>query len=152
MTKPCGTPESTGRLWETLFSTKACCHLLCRKSLIHVVMYGFTPMCFSLWTSLWWSTLSNALLKSMTMTSVCWPWSKLSAISWVKPMSWVSQLCFDLNPCCWGQSIYSISYVVSVKIHVIHHVWHNDVFNLDGKLVHLLIFHVFAVICFSTII
>ena len=80
-------------------------------------MYGFTPMCFSLWTSLWWSTLSNALLKPMAMTSICWHWSKLSAITCVKQVSWVSQLCFDLNPL-----LLRAKHVMSVK--VIHHVWH----------------------------
>ncbi len=59
----------------------------------------------SLMDNLWWRSLSNALLKSSSKTSV-WPPSpprfKTSAQSWVACSNWVSHDNFYQKSCCWS--------------------------------------------------
>ena len=82
-TDPWGTPDSTGHAPDCSPSRTIFCDLPDKKDLIHAITVVFMPSRWSFSRSLWWSTLSNALLKSMTMTSVCPPWFKVSYRSWV---------------------------------------------------------------------
>ena len=106
-TDPWGTPDSTGQAPDCSPSRTTFCDLPDKKDLIHAFKAVFMPSRCSFSRSLWWSTLSNALLKSMTMTSVCPPWFKVSYRSWVNWISWVSQLTLLLNPCwLWNRRLF----------------------------------------------
>ena len=69
-TDPCGTPDVTGTLSDEVPSRTNICDLLLRKASIHSTVNISTLLVLSLWISLLWFTLSNALAKSMMMMSV----------------------------------------------------------------------------------
>ena len=68
-TDPCGTPDVTGTLSEEVPSRTTICDLLLRKASIHSTVNISTWWVLSLWISLLWFTLSNALAKSRMMMS-----------------------------------------------------------------------------------
>jgi len=99
-TVPCGTPEDTVDL--ELFSpfTITCCVLSVKKLLIHSRRVPFIPKWLSLWQRRTWETLSNALAKSIRITSVCLLSFMFSAISLTVPINCVSHDLFCWKPCC----------------------------------------------------
>ena len=77
----------------------------------HLSIGPSIPYNLSLWSNLWWGTVSNALEKSIIIRSV-WFWcSNELARSWMVWMSWVSHECRALNPCwhCQNSVTFSIS-------------------------------------------
>ena len=63
------------------------------------------PYLSSFWISLCCGTLSNALTKSITITSVCLPPLRLARIYSVKASNCVSVDRFFQNPCCLSKRI-----------------------------------------------
>ena len=61
----------TGTVEDCLPSSTTDCDLFWRNDLIHETVLRFTPRLNSLYISKLWSTLSNALLKSIIIMSVC---------------------------------------------------------------------------------
>ena len=97
-----GMPDNTGQLFDVWPSTTTLWNLCDNHAPIQFDVLLFIPIRFNLRiSSLWWSTLSKALEKSITATSVCLPLAMLSNISWVNVSNCVSQLSFDLK-LCWS--------------------------------------------------
>ena len=91
-TEPWGMPNNTGQLFDVWLSTTTLWNLCDNHAPIKFDVLLFIPMRFNLRISLWWSTLSKALEKSIMATSVCLPLAMLSKISWVNVSNCVSQL------------------------------------------------------------
>ena len=72
-TDPWGTPEVTGTECESSPARTTLCVLFSRKLFSHCNVVASMPHLNNLYSKLLWGTLSNALLKSITMTSVCPP-------------------------------------------------------------------------------
>ena len=108
-TDPCGYLYNTGQAPDCLPSRTTLCDLPDKKDIIHAIKVVFIPSRWSFSRSLWWLTLSNALLKSMTMTPVYPPWFEVSYRFWGTEIwiSWVSQLTLLLNPCwLWNKRLF----------------------------------------------
>lgn len=90
-TEPWGTPDVTGTSVEHSPSSKTFCDLPRTKDLIHVTACLFTPYSCNLKSNFRWLTLSNTLLKSKRIRSVCWPFARLHARSSTSCTSCVSQ-------------------------------------------------------------
>ena len=74
----------TGTDENCLPSTTTDWDLFWRNDLIQDTVLRFKPKSNSLYINKLWPALSNALLKSIIMRSVCLPFSRLSTISCVK--------------------------------------------------------------------
>ena len=110
-TEPWGTPDNTGQLFDVWPSTTTLWNLCDNHAPIQFDVFLFIPIRFNLRISLWWSTLSKALEKSITATSVCLPLAMLSKISWVnvreRPFNLKGGVWFFFlkkysdSKCCW---------------------------------------------------
>ena len=90
ITEPCGTLLITGAQSEYIPSYDTCCFLSFKKFSIQVFTGPVILYISSFWISLWCGTLSNALTKSIIITSVCIPPLRLARMSCVKANSCVS--------------------------------------------------------------
>ena len=90
ITEPCGTPLITGAQPEYIPSHAMRCFLSFKNFSTQVFTGPLIPYLSSFWISLWCGTLSNALAKSIIITSVCLPSLRFARISCVKASDCVS--------------------------------------------------------------
>ena len=101
ITEPCGTPLITGAQSEYIPSYTTRCFLSFKNVSIQMFTGPVIPYLSSFWISLWCGTLSNALAKSIMITSVCLLSLRLARISCVKASKCVSVDCFfEIHAAC----------------------------------------------------
>ena len=98
-TEPWRTSELTGISDELSPSSTTVWDCPVRKAFFQDRVLPLTPCWWSLCNSFIWFTLSNALLKSSKIRSVCRPWEVLRASSSTSWMSWVWQDLLSRKPC-----------------------------------------------------
>ena len=96
-TYPWGTPEVTGTKCECSPSRTTLCLFFSRKLFNHRNVVSSMPHLNNLYSKLLCGTLSNALLKSITMTSVCPP--PCISFSRKNPLGFGAVGCLDQEPC-----------------------------------------------------
>ena len=105
-TEPCRTPEDTAILSDlTPFKTTA----WERESSKSLTQLNVNSIKCNFEISFSCATLSNALLKSKRIKSVCFPVCMFLAISSTSITNWVSQDLFSLNPCCSSSSMLELA-------------------------------------------
>ena len=97
-TEPWGTPELIGISDELSPSSTTVWERPVRKAFIQDRVLTLAPCWWSLCNSFKWFTLSNALLKSSKIRSVCRSWEVLRASSSTSWISWVLQDLLSRKP------------------------------------------------------
>ena len=126
ITEPCGTPLITGAQSEYIPSHAMRCFLSLKNFSTQVFTGPVIPYFSSFWISLWCGTLSNALAKSIIITSVCLPPLRLARISCVRASNCVSVYRFFRNPCCLSKrnllasSWFSMCFEIMCSISLLH--------------------------------